>query len=45
MSIKPLVINRVWAMPNKWTFKIKPIAELVARYVGYGYGWIDPLGG
>ena len=45
MSIKPLVINRVWAMPNKWTFQIKPIAELVARYVGDGKGWIDPFAG
>jgi len=38
-------INRVWAMPNKWTFKIKPIAELLARYVGDGRGWIDPFAG
>ncbi len=22
-------IERVWAMPNKWTFKIKPITELL----------------
>jgi len=32
-------------MPNKWTFKIPPIAELVARYVGDGKGWIDPFAG
>jgi len=32
-------------MPNKWTFQIKPIAELVARYVGDGKGWIDPFAG
>jgi len=32
-------------MPNKWTFKIKPIAELVARYVGDGKDWIDPFAG
>ena len=38
-------INRVWAMPNKWTFTIKPIAELLARYVGDGIGWIDPFAG
>jgi len=38
-------INRVWAMPNKWTFTIKPIAELLARYVGDGKGWIDPFAG
>ena len=38
-------INRVWSMPNKWTFKIKPIAELVSRYVGDGEGWLDPFAG
>ena len=40
-----MIINRVWAMPNKWTFKIPPIAELLARYVGNGKGWIDPFAG
>lgn len=43
-GMKP-VINRVWAMPNKWTFQIKPIAELLDRYVGNGNGWIDPFAG
>lgn len=37
-------INRVWAMPNKWTFKIQPIAELLKRY-RVGKGWIDPFAG
>jgi len=40
-----VIINRVWAMPNKWTFQIKPIAELLTRYVGNGNGWIDPFAG
>ena len=40
-----MIINRVWAMPSKWTFTIKPIAELLARYVGDGRGWIDPFAG
>jgi hypothetical protein len=40
-----MIINRVWAMPNKWTFQIPPIAELLARYVGDGKGWIDPFAG
>ncbi len=26
-------INRIWAMPNKNTFKIKPIRELIERYI------------
>ncbi len=38
-------LTRVWAMPNKWTFQIPPIADLVARYVGDGKGWIDPFAG
>ena len=38
-------IKRVWAMPNKWTFKVKPIAELLSRYVGDGKDWIDPFAG
>ena len=37
-------ISRVWAMPNKWTFKIKPIKELLNRY-NVGKGWIDPFAG
>jgi len=37
--------NRIWAMPNKWTFKIQPIRELMAKYVGDGKGWIDPFAG
>ncbi len=38
-------ISRIWAMPNKWTFTIKPIKELLARYIGDGIGWIDPFAG
>jgi len=39
-----MIINRVWAMPNRWTFKIKPIQELLKRY-HVGLGWIDPFCG
>jgi len=38
-------IKRVWAMPNKWTFKIPPIAELISRYNKTGLGWVDPFAG
>lgn len=37
-------IYRVWAMPNKWTFKIKPIAELLSSEVTGGV-WVDPFAG
>lgn len=40
-----MIINRVWAMLNKWTFKIKPIASLLNKYVGDGKGWVDPFCG
>ena len=33
-------IQRVWAMPNHNTFQIKPINELIDRYVNSG-DWID----
>ena len=38
-------ISRAWAMPSVWTFKVKPIAELLARYVGDGTNWGDPFAG
>lgn len=38
-------IKRTWAMPSRHTFKIKPIAELVGRYINDGIGWIDPFAG
>jgi hypothetical protein len=43
MSTYP--INRIWAMPNKWTFEIAPIKQLLNRYVGDGKGWVDPFAG
>jgi hypothetical protein len=38
-------MHREWAMPSAKTFAIKPIAELLNRYVGGGVGWIDPFAG
>ncbi|MDP9203480.1 MAG: adenine-specific DNA methylase [Gemmatimonadota bacterium] len=32
-------------MPSRHTFTIKPIRELLARYVGDGKGWADPFAG
>ena len=32
-------------MPNKHTFLIGPIADLVRRYCGRGIGWADPFSG
>lgn len=40
-----MIIERHFGMPNRWTFKIKPIAEFLARYVGEGRDWIDPFCG
>ena len=39
-------IERKWAMPSAHTFTIKPIAELLKRYVQEKpNGWIDPFAG
>lgn len=35
-------ITREWAMPNKKTFTIKPIRELIERYKSEGL-WLDPF--
>ena len=38
-------INRIWAMPNKNTFDIKPIKELISRYDNMSFSQIsiDPF--
>ena len=36
-----MIINRVWAMPNKNTFSIKPIGKLLRKYI-YGFS-VDPF--
>jgi len=38
-----MVINRTWAMPNKHTFDIKPIKELIERYHNSKIISIDPF--
>lgn len=40
-----MIINRIKSPPSKDTFTIKPIKELLNRYVGDGKGWIDPFAG
>ena len=42
---KDTLFTRVWAMPNHETFKIKPIAALLARYMKEGELWVDPFAG
>ena len=37
-------MNRAWAMPNKETFSILPIKELLSRYVNNSW-WVDPMCG
>ena len=36
--------SRIWAMPNKWTFTIIPIKQLLTKYE-VGENWIDPFAG
>ena len=35
--------SRVWAMPNKDTFSVKPIAEFVNRYLAKSHVSVDPF--
>lgn len=37
--------KRVFAQSNRWTFRIKPIKELLNKYVGDGKNWVDPYAG
>lgn len=37
-------IERIWSMPSRWTFSIKPIDSLLKKYE-VGHGWIDPFCG
>jgi hypothetical protein len=39
-----IIINRIWEMPNKYTFKMKCVQELFARY-SVGINWVDPFAG
>lgn len=38
-----MIINRIWAMPNKKTFTIKPIKELLERVIPKGSKVLDPF--
>lgn len=39
-------IERMWAMPSKWTFKINPIAKLLKEEVDiHNEIWLDPFAG
>lgn len=40
---KPIKIERIWAMPNKNTFIVKPIAQLISEEVDLSKKWIDPF--
>lgn len=41
----PIKMSYAWAMPNKKTFSIKPIADFVLRYVTNRFVSIDPFCG
>ena len=38
-------IERIWAMPNRWTFTIKPIKELLKNEIKDNELWVDPFAG
>lgn len=38
-------ITRIWAMPNRWTFTIRPAKELIERYVKENMIIVEPFTG
>lgn len=38
-----MMINRIWSMPNKWTFKIEPVQQIIDKYITRNF--IDPFAG
>ena len=42
-SLHSTIMRREWSMPNKETFTIKPIKELIATYIKDGAVWVDPF--
>jgi len=41
--VKRLIINRTWEMPNKQTFQIKAIRELIDKYIPKNAIALDPF--
>src|SRR3990167_5343688 len=44
MEGNKIKIERVWAMPSRWTFIIKPITKLLKEEINGGL-WCDPFCG
>jgi len=40
-----VIISKVWAMPNKWTFKVPPLIGIIQKYKFPGENWVDPFAG
>jgi hypothetical protein len=38
-------MTRVWAMPHKFTFAVKPLRDIISRYKGVDELWLDPFAG
>lgn len=42
-DLQVAVMSRKWAMPSHNTFSIKPIKDLIERYIQHGTTWADPF--
>ena len=42
---KSIELSRTWAMPSIWTFNVKPIKQLIDKYVPNNNNWADPFAG
>lgn len=45
MEQSSIRMSRVWAMPHKYTFKVKPLRDIISRYKKPGETWLDPFAG
>jgi len=40
-----MIINRIWEMPNKYTFSMKCVQKLIHKYMIDNSMWVDPFCG
>lgn len=45
MISPPVILSRVWAMPSKHTFQVRPLLAVINRYKMPGDKWADPFSG
>lgn len=45
-SVQVIHLSRIWAMPHRYTFAVKPLLAIVQKYRALASGiWVDPFAG